>query len=297
MSNPAFSRSNAFNGKLQTAATPYPQTGPYGGQPQTGGYPPAGPHAQNGAYGATYSPEQLSAMYSAPAASPVDTGRMTYDDVLIKSVGMLAVLLVGATVGWLFTPAMPYLYWGSFALGTVFFLINLFKSKPSPVMVTLYAVVEGIFVGGVSMIFNAAWSGIVTQAVLATLAVFAITLALFASGKVRASAKANRIVLIGLIAYLFYAVINTVLVLSGASQSMFGMSTDVTIAGFPLGLIIGPIVILLGAYCLVTSFDSIKRGVESGAPAEYAWTAAFGLLVDIVYIYIQILRVLAILRR
>ncbi|MDR1188395.1 MAG: Bax inhibitor-1/YccA family protein [Bifidobacteriaceae bacterium] len=293
MSNPAFTRSPYFNGKQTTVApnNSYGQTGQYGQYDQYGQY---GQYGQTNAYGAQA--PQLNAMYAAPSASPVQTGRMTYDDVLIKSVGMLAVLLVSAVVGWLFTPAFPHLCWVGMITGFVLCLVNSFKREPSPVLITLYAAAEGLFLGGLSMLFEAIWPGIIIQAVLATFAVFGITLALFASGKVRASGRAARIVLVALLAYLVYALVNFFMVLAGATHSMFGLDTDIEVFGVPLGLILGPIVILLGAYCLVLSFDFIKRGVEGGIPARYAWQAAFGLLVDLVFLYFHILRVLAILR-
>jgi uncharacterized YccA/Bax inhibitor family protein len=287
MTNPAFTRSEVFNGKRAAVApvNPYSQPGVYG---QTGPYGQANGYATSSA--------QLNSMYAAPSAGPISTGRMTYDDVLIKSVSMFGVLLVGATVGWLLTPSFLALPWIGFSVGFILCIINCVKRVPSPALVTAYALAEGLALGGISMIFEYLWNGIVLQAVLATLAVFGITLALFASGKVRASSKASRIVLIALIAYLLYSIVNVTLIWTGVTHTMFGMSDSVTILGIPLGLIIGPLVVLLGAYCLVESFDFIKRGVENGAPGRYAWTAAFGLLVDLIFLYIQILRILAILR-
>ncbi|MDR2378856.1 MAG: Bax inhibitor-1/YccA family protein [Bifidobacteriaceae bacterium] len=279
MSNPAFTRSPAFNGRAPAPA----QANPYAADTSTG-Y--AAPTAQ-----------QLGAMYAAPSASPVDTGRLTYDDVLIKSVGMLAVMLFGAVIGWLITPQFPVVYVLCALAGLILTLVNVFKRSPSPILISSYAICQGVFVGGISQLFNSLWNGIVLQAVVGTFAVFGITLALFASGKVRASAKASRIVLIGLIAYLAYSVINVVLMYTGVTTSMFGLDSQVQILGIPLGALVGPFVILMGAYCLVASFDVIKVGVANGVPARYAWTAAFGLLVDVIFLYIQILRWLAILQR
>ncbi|MDR1442244.1 MAG: Bax inhibitor-1/YccA family protein [Bifidobacteriaceae bacterium] len=226
---------------------------------------------------------------------PAERGPMTYDDVLIKSVGMLAVLLVGATVGWLFVPMYPILFYLGAGVGLVTYLINTFRREPSPVMITVYAAAEGLFVGGVSVIFEARWSGIVLQAVIATIIVFATTLMLFASGKVRASNKMARIVGVAAWSYLFYAGVNIVLVLTGVVRQPFGLDS-LKVAGIPLGVIVGVVMIVVAACFLILSFDMIKRGVEQCAPARYAWTAAFGLLVDLVYLYLQILRVLAILR-
>jgi uncharacterized YccA/Bax inhibitor family protein len=281
MSNPAFTRSDVFNGRSRPSVVSQPS--------------PYGQYGQGAGYG-TANAGDLQAIYSAPSAGPVQTGRMTYDDVLIKSVGMFAVMLVGATVGWLFVPSFPQLYWPTLIVGVILGFVNSLKREPSPILISLYAITMGIAVGGISVLFESMWSGIVLQAVLATLAVFGSTLALFASGKVRVSARATRIVAIALLAYFVYSVVNVLLVVTGASRSMFGLDTGIAPFGIPLGLILGPIVILMGAYCLVMSFDFIKRGVEGGAPVRYAWTAAFGLLMDVIFLYIQILRLLAILR-
>jgi uncharacterized YccA/Bax inhibitor family protein len=75
----------------------------------------------------------------------------------------------------------------------------------------------------------------------------------------------------------------------------FGLRS-MTIAGIPLGVIIGIAVVLMGAYMLVMDFDAVQRGVRNGAPAKLAWTAAYGILATVVFIYIEILRLLAILR-
>ena len=85
------------------------------------------------------------------------------------------------------------------------------------------------------------------------------------------------------------------LMLFGVTDSMFGLR-DVEFLGLPLGFWLGILVVLLAAYSLVLDFDSIKTGVERGAPAAFGWTAAFGIMVTVVWLYVEILRILAILR-
>jgi uncharacterized YccA/Bax inhibitor family protein len=244
---------------------------------------------------------QLNAMYAQAPAGPLQTGRVTYDDILIKSLGMFAVLLVGATVGWLAVPRP-----GGMALvvtcsiiGLVLAMVNVFKREPSRVLIIAYSALEGVFVGGISRFFEAysGAQGIVLQAVIASLCVFGVTLALFASGKIRASAKMTRIVLVALVGYLVFSIVNMILRFTGAvGDSVFGLrSTEVM--GIPLGVIIGIAVVLLAAYCLVVDFDTMKYAVQNGAPAKIAWTCAFGLVVDMVFLYLEILRVLALLNR
>jgi uncharacterized YccA/Bax inhibitor family protein len=174
-------------------------------------------------------------------------------------------------------------------------LINIFKKKPSRALVLSYAAVEGVFVGGISSFFELTFPGIVSQAVLGTLVVVGVTLALFASGKVRASAKATKVFLIAMVGYVIFSVINLILMMTGATPGMFGMRS-IEIAGIPLGVIIGILVVIMAAYSLVLDFDSIKTGVERGAPRAYGWTAAFGIMITVVWLYLEIMRMPAILR-
>ncbi|MCC7128646.1 MAG: Bax inhibitor-1/YccA family protein, partial [Microbacteriaceae bacterium] len=124
----------------------------------------------------------------------------------------------------------------------------------------------------------------------------AVTLGLFASGKVRASAKATKVFMIAMIGYLAFSVINLVLMWTGINTQPWGMRSIEILPGVPLGVVLGILVILLCAYSLVMDFDSIKVGVERGAPRIYGWSAAFGIMVTVVWLYLEILRLLAIMR-
>src|SRR5690606_32746647 len=121
---------------------------------------------------------------------------------------------------------------------------------------------------------------LVPMAVFGTLGVVGVTLALFASGKVRASKRATKVFLVLLVGYAAFSLVNLGLMWTGVTDSMFGLrDTQISLFGitFPLGVPLGILVVLLAAYSLVVDFDGIKRGVEQGAPRKYAWTAAFGL--------------------
>jgi uncharacterized YccA/Bax inhibitor family protein len=241
-------------------------------------------------------PDQLAAMYGAPTATPIQTGRMTYDDVLVKTTGMFGVLIVSAAIGWVVTPSVPYLWVGLAFVGLALALINIFKREPSPVLVVAYGVVEGFVVGALSMYYNAYWDGIVLQAVLASLAVFGVTLALFASGKVRASRRASKVWLIAMLGYLVFSLINLVLMATGAVTDPWGLRGQLEIFGIPLGIVLGVVVVIMAAYSFVTDFDLAQRGVRAGAPAKYAWSVAFSILLTMVWLYLEMLRLLAILR-
>jgi uncharacterized YccA/Bax inhibitor family protein len=180
---------------------------------------------------------------------------------------------------------------GAFVLA----MVNIFKKEPVPALILAYAALEGVLLGGISLVFDAQWSGIVAQAVVATIVVVGVTLALFANGKIRASARATKIFFIAIIAYLVFSVVSLLMSAFGATSGTFGLNS-VEIFGIPLGLIIGPLVILLAAYSLVLDFDMVQRGVQNKAPAKFAWTGAFSIMVTVVWLYMQILQFLAIAR-
>jgi uncharacterized YccA/Bax inhibitor family protein len=237
--------------------------------------------------------EQLQDLYTQPAAGPVETDRMTYEDTITKTVIAFAVVALGAAVGW-FIPALAIV--GAIA-GFVLALVNIFKKRPSAGLVLAYSAAQGLFVGGISSIFEAQFDGIVTQALLATASVFVVTLLLFRSGKIRASAKATKIFMIGMIGYAVFSLLNLGLVAFGANSNPWGLrGADIPGTNIPLGFVLGILVILMAAYSLVLDFTNIKTGVERGAPRIYGWSAAFGLVMTVVWLYVEILRLLAILR-
>jgi uncharacterized YccA/Bax inhibitor family protein len=261
-SNPAFARNPLFNGK---AAAP------------------------------TISADGLQQMYDRPAATPSQTDRMSYEDTIVKTVGLFAVFLVTAVVGYLTNMPVPTvlglgLMIVGFIGGLVFGLINAFKREPSVPLILLYAAFEGLAIGAISGFFEAQWGGIVLQAVLATVAVFGVTLALFASGKVRASKRATKVFLIAMVGYGVFSLLNLVLMLTGVVTDPFGLRS-----GW-IGIVIGVVVVIMAAYSLVLDFDMIQRGVRAGAPRKYGWQGAFGLMTTIVWLYIELLRMIAIFR-
>ena len=256
--------------------------------------------SQSKAFSNTASAEELQALYDMPSANTVPEPALTYEDTIAKSFIAFLVLLVGAAAGWVMTSTNPefgmsivsFAGIGAFVLA----LVNIFKREPSPALILAYAALIGVFLGGISLVFDSQWSGIAFQAVLATIVVVGTTLALFASGKVRASKRATKIFFIGIIAYLIFSVVNMFMMMFGATKGTFGLNSSVEIFGIPLGLLIGPLVILLGAYSLILDFDMIQRGVINKAPAKFAWTGAFSIMVTVVWLYLQILQFLAIAR-
>lgn len=248
----------------------------------------------------------LEGMYSAPSAGSTDTGRMTIEDTVAKTIGLFAILVVGAVAGWIWTMApvtaqnpnptvLPMIVGG--LVGFVLSLVVIFTSrkKVRPGLIFAYAAAEGLFVGGISAFFEFIWPGIVTQATLATLVVVGVTLALFASGKIRASKRATKIFLIAMVGYLVFSLVNVGLMLFGVTDNAFGLRSE-TIFDIPLGLILGVLVVIMAAYSLVLDFDQIQQGVRNGAPRQMGWLGGFGIMVTVVWLYVEILRMIAIIR-
>jgi uncharacterized YccA/Bax inhibitor family protein len=301
-----------FNGKSfrgATQAPPVPQApygqAPYGQQPygqapygqqfgqQGYGQRPYGqaPYGQQGYGQQPMTDEQLQQMYNQPAAGPADIGRMTFDDVIVKTALCLGAVIVGAAVTLTVGLGLASLLMIVGALGGfVLALVNTFKKQPSPALILAYAALEGLFLGGLTRILDTQYPGVGLQAVVGTLSVFAVTLLLFKSGKVRATPKAMRFFMIAIAGYALFSLVNLVMMLTGVTQEPFGLRSGI------VGVLIGVFAIGLAAFSLIMDFTSIEAGVRSGAPQRFSWTAAFGLTVTLVWLYVEIIRLLAILR-
>ena len=301
MSNPFFSRSAAFK-----AGSPAPGTVPA----QTpNGYPtmprlPAGQYGQQatgygqqyGQYGQTanpysnqygqqtagygqVSPEQmagLEAQYQAPSATNADMRRMTYDDVIIRTAGMFAVILATGALCWNLVTNETTFALGAMAVfagavgSIVLGLVNSFKREPSAVLILAYAAFEGLLLGGFSGIMEARYEGIVVQAVLATLATFGAMLAAYSFGGFRVQGRFRRVVVVATFGYMIFSLINFALMMTGMTTGAWGLRS-LTIMGIPLGVPLGILAVILASFFLAIDFESIENGVRNGLPQRYAW--------------------------
>ena len=277
-SNPVFSRSEGFNGRSSNASST--QTNPgYGGQsdPSTWG---------------TGSPGHPTA---------VDQGRMTIDSVVQKTGISLGIVVLVAAVTWFMTgpidsqSALNTLYLlsmvgalGGFALA----MVNSFKKVVSPPLVIAYAAVEGLFVGAFSKaiesMFGDGDNGLVVGAVVGTFAAVAGTLAAYKFFNIQVGTKFRKWVVAAMFGFVAVSMLDFVL-------SFFGASFGVNDFG-GLGLIMSVVGLALGVLMLILDFDFVERGIAAGLPENESWRAAFGLTVTIIWIYIEMLRILAILR-
>ncbi|MEH0110354.1 Bax inhibitor-1/YccA family protein [Tersicoccus sp. MR15.9] len=285
--NPLLNNNPVFTGRARDGRAGYaptPPQNPYGQSP----YGQAG-YGQN-PYG---QPNDLQDLYNRPSATPSQTGRMTFDDVIVKTSMTLGLVVVGAAIGWFVPGLMLIGMIGGLILG----LVNSFKRETAPALILAYAALEGLFLGGLSGFLERIYPGIVVQAVIGTLSVFAVTLLLFRSGKVRATPRAMKFFMIALAGYALFSLVNLGLMVFGVTNGMFGLhSAHIPGTSIPWGVVIGLLAIGLAAFSLIVDFTSISEGVRNGVPARFAWTAAFGLTVTLVWLYVEILRLLAILR-
>ena len=283
------------------------------GYPEMPGYQPASTQAQNPYAGATnpygtqqgqaygqqgaYADQMASyeAMMNAPAADAVDRGTMTYDDVVVKSIMCFGLLLVGATAGWLTgIVAMGIalmLFFASCAVTVGLGLFIQFSKKIRPAAIIAFSLIQGFTLGVVSYTFEAYFPGIVVTAVLATLVVIGTTLAAFTMGFVRNSSTLTRVAGIGSVAFFFYYLVSFALSMTGLVDMTAVRNT--TIFGIPLGVIIGVLAVFIGVLCLVRDFDAVKVGVNAGVPVKYSWLCTFAIMTDVIWIYLEILRILS----
>lgn len=271
-----------------------PQYGQQGyGQPQYGqqaygqqSQPQYG-QAQYGqqGYGQPQYTDYSAQTYSEPTYSePVPAGeRLTMNDVLVKTAINLGLVVVGAVVAWYVPVLMLLGLLGGLVLG----LVNSFKQKVSPVLVMAYALMEGMMLGGLSAIVNLRYPGTAIQAVLATIVVAGVTLALFANGKIRTTPKLNKIFMIGALSYLGYGLVSML------TAGLFGFSLNsMSIGGIPLGLPIALIAVAMATYSLLIDYTTTAEAVDAGLPQSESWRLAFGLTASLVWLYVEILRVL-----
>jgi uncharacterized YccA/Bax inhibitor family protein len=225
-------------------------------------------------------------LYNTPAASSLRTGRMTIDDVVTRTAIMFAVLVTVGAAAWTLNLGTGALLLG-FLGGFVLAMVNSFSKTVKPALAIAYAAFQGLALGTISNMYNTVYDGIVSQAILVTLSAFAGMLFAFKSGRIRVTPKFTKVLMTALIGYLVLAVVSLV--------SSFITGTSIYSIG-GLGLIIATGGMVLAAFFLILDFDSIQKGIAAGAPESESWRAAFGLMVTIVWLYLEVLRVLSILR-
>jgi uncharacterized YccA/Bax inhibitor family protein len=286
--NPVFRRSEEFN---RSGANPY------------GNQTYAGNGSAYPGYGQTPMNDPSSWSTGGPGDTgyaPASTNPMTIDSVVQKTGIALAVVIVTALATWILTPEIggelgttdniSTLYaaimigsLGAFALS----MVNSFKRVVSPPLVILFCLFEGVALGALSKFFDAMFgSGIVTGAVIGTFAAFVGTLAAYKVLNIQVGAKFRTFVMAAVFGMIALSLMELTLGFFGAQIGLFGLGG--------LGLITAIVGLVLGIFMLILDFDFVEKGVAAGIPEVESWRAAFAMTVSLVWIYTNLLRLLAI---
>lgn len=251
--NPVFSRRGAFGR-------------------QSPGYAPSAQYLEN--------------LYSAPAYAP--RRRMTIDDVVVRSFLTLGTLVMAGALAWVFVPARiaNAVALAAVVVGLVFWAIVTFGRKVNAPLVLGFAVSYGVAVGVISHTYNDVYNGVVLQAVVGTALAFGAMLTVYSLRIVRVTPKFARFVIAAGLALVGLMVLNLLV-------SFFHVGGIGIRENGPLGILFSVAAILVGCLYLLLDFGSIEDGVRSGAPEKAAWLAAFGLTLSLVWIYLELLRLLS----
>jgi uncharacterized YccA/Bax inhibitor family protein len=249
----------------------------------------------NQPYGGQY-PPQYGGGYQAPPAT--GGGTMSIDDVVVRTVMLLAVTGIFGALAWVALPdtggVATLAMIGSVVAGLVLGLVIAFKRITNPAVIFAYAAIQGVLLGVVSEFFEERYSGIVMQAVAATFAVFFVMAVLYKFRVLRATPKFAKFVIGALLAFVALSLINLVAYAFNFDMGLVDYGTDEV---NPLAFLFAGVGIVIGALTFILDFAEIEEGVRHGIPEKFAWYSAFGLLVGLIFLYWQILQMLSYLRR
>ena len=258
---------NPVFGRAFPANAPGPQFGQ-----QSGGW------GQGAQYGA---PTQQNP-YGAPAQqnpyAASTTRYMTMDDVVTKTGITFLVTVLAAAATWALLPVET-------ALG----LVISFKQITNPAAILAYAAIEGVFLGAISEVFEGVYPGIVFQAIAGTFGVFAGMLVVYKTGAIKVTPKLTRWIVGAMFGVLALVLVN--LVVGFFVPGGLGLRD-----GGTLSIIFSLVVIGVAAFTLLLDFDMADEAIRRGAPAKFAWYISFGLLLTVVWLYLEILRLLSYLQ-
>ena len=182
---------------------------------------------------------------------------------------------------WLFIAALV-------AVGIAF--LTIFKPRIAMFTGPIYAIVEGAVLGAISAMYNIQFNGIVLQAVLATLSVFAVMLFLYATRLIRVTKRFRMIIIGAMLGIMVMYLFTFIATLFGANVAFWDQPS-------PLGIGISVLIVGVASFNLMLNFDMIEAGVVAKAPRYMEWYGAFGLMIALVWLYLEILRLLALINR
>jgi len=225
------------------------------------------------------------------AAAP-SGAQMTLTGTVAKSAILLMLVIFGSTFSWglATTPTGGILTWGGMVAGLVVALVTIFKKTWAPITSPIYALFQGLFLGGISAMYNAQSEGIVLQAIMLTFGTLAGMLFLYQTGIIKVTDKFRTVVVSATVGILLFYVVSLVL-------NLFGVGVPLLHGTGMLSIGISLFIVGIAALNLALDFDLIDNGIASGAPRYMEWYCAFGLMVTLIWLYLEILRLLAKLRR
>ncbi|MFB7375111.1 Bax inhibitor-1/YccA family protein [Streptomyces sp. NPDC056222] len=264
-------------------------------QPQAGGAVGTNPYADGATNPYATNPYAQDTQLGAPQTRG---DVMTIDDVVSRTAMTLGTVVVTAALAWILLPVDEANLGKSYgiAIGAalvafVLAMVQSFKRKASPALILAYAAFEGVFLGVISATVSTYISpGVVAQAVLGTMAVFAGVLIAYKMRWIRVTRRFYGFVMAAAIGFVLLMLVNAVFSLFDGAGDGLGFRSG------GLGILFGVIGIILGACFLALDFKQVEDGVTYGAPREESWLAAFGLTLTLVWIYLEMLRVLSILQ-
>jgi uncharacterized YccA/Bax inhibitor family protein len=271
-SNPVLNRLGQAAGQGRSQVQP-----PSFGAPTGYGYPQAG-------YGVPPQPA---------------TRAMTMDDVVVRTVALIAVTGIFGAAAWTLLPdsggitAIAAI--GSIIAGLVLGLVISFMQVTNPAVIIPYAALQGVALGLVSRWYEDAFNGIVIQAVIGTFGIFAIMAVLYKLQIVRATPRFTKMVIGALVGVVVLSLANYLFYLFDINLGLRDYGTDGKVGWLPI--VFSLVIVVVGALTFVLDFDAVEQGVRGGLPEKYAWYCAFGILVGLIFLYWEILRLLSYLRR
>lgn len=220
--------------------------------------------------------------------APGAEGAMTVNGTINKTGLLFLILLLGASVSW-FNPT-PLFIWGGAIGGFILAMVTVFKKEWAGITAPIYAGLEGLFLGGISLMYANAYNGIVFNAVLLTIGIFAAMLFAYRSGLIEVTARFR----MGVVAatggiFLVY--------MASFILGFFGVELSLIRGSGLMGIGFSLIIVGVAALNLVLDFDMIDKGAKANAPKYFEWYTAFGLMITLVWLYIELLRLLAKLQR
>jgi uncharacterized YccA/Bax inhibitor family protein len=213
-----------------------------------------------------------------------DRAFMTVSGAINKTGFLTLILVCSAAYSW--HAENPMLLWAGIIGGMIAALVTIFKPAWSPVSAPLYAVLEGLFIGAVSVRYAELYSGIIPKAVLLTFTILMTMLFAYRLKIIRATAKFRAGILIAT-GGIFFFYLTTMLL------RFFGVDTSMFFSGGLMGIGISLVIVVIASLNLILDFDFIEKGAESSLPRYFEWYAGFGIMVTLVWLYMEILRLLS----